>query len=129
MAGNVVTNEMTEELIMAGHSTCSLSCFSIVSTLSSHFGRFLPGADIVKVGIGPGSVCTTRKQTGCGYPQLSAVMECANAAHGLGGHVISDGGITCPGDASKAFCAGGDLKEDSRQGGARQNRAGTGGCW
>merc|ERR1719331_874653 len=84
MAGNVVTNEMTEEPI-------------------------LNGADIVKVGIGPGSVCTTRKQTGCGYPQLSAVLECADAAHCLGGHVISDGGITCPGDASKAFCAGGDF--------------------
>jgi GMP reductase len=84
MAGNVVTNEMTEELI-------------------------LNGADVVKVGIGPGSVCTTRKQTGCGYPQLSAVLECADAAHGLGGHIISDGGITCPGDAAKAFCAGGDF--------------------
>ena len=77
MAGNVVTNEMTEELI-------------------------LNGADIVKVGIGPGSVCTTRKQTGVGYPQVSAVIECADAAHGLGGHIVSDGGITCPGDAAKA---------------------------
>lgn len=66
MAGNVVTGEMVEELI-------------------------LTGADIVKVGIGPGSVCTTRKKTGVGYPQLSAVIECADAAHGLGGHVISDG--------------------------------------
>merc|ERR1711871_1254269 len=84
MAGNVVTKEMTEELIFSG-------------------------ADIIKVGIGPGSVCTTRKQTGVGYPQLSAVMECADAAHGLGGHVIADGGITCPGDAAKAFCAGGDF--------------------
>ena len=84
IAGNVVTNEMTEELIMHG-------------------------ADIVKVGIGPGSVCTTRKQTGVGYPQLSAIMECADAAHGLGGHIISDGGITCPGDAAKAFGAGADF--------------------
>ncbi|KAJ8604051.1 hypothetical protein CTAYLR_001731 [Chrysophaeum taylorii] len=84
VAGNVVTNEMTEELI-------------------------LKGADIVKVGIGPGSVCTTRKQTGVGYPQVSAVVECADAAHGLGGHVIADGGITCPGDAAKAFGAGADL--------------------
>ena len=84
VAGNVVTNEMTEELI-------------------------LKGADIVKVGIGPGSVCTTRKQTGCGYPQISAVIECADAAHGLGGHIISDGGITCPGDAAKAFGAGADF--------------------
>jgi len=84
MAGNVVTNEMTEELIMHG-------------------------ADIVKVGIGPGSVCTTRKQTGVGYPQLSAVIECADAAHGLGGYVCADGGITCPGDAAKAFGGGADF--------------------
>lgn len=84
IAGNVVTNEMTEELI-------------------------LNGADVVKVGIGPGSVCTTRKQTGVGYPQLSAVIECADAAHGLGGHIIADGGITCPGDAAKAFGAGADF--------------------
>lgn len=69
----------------------------------------LSGADVVKVGIGPGSVCTTRKQTGVGYPQLSAVLECAEAAHGLGGHVISDGGCTCPGDFSKAFGAGADF--------------------
>merc|ERR1711988_1867905 len=84
MAGNVVTKEMTEELIFAG-------------------------ADIVKVGIGPGSVCTTRKQTGVGYPQLSAVMECADAAHGLGGCIVSDGGCTCPGDVAKAFGAGADF--------------------
>jgi len=84
IAGNVVTNEMTEELIMHG-------------------------ADIVKVGIGPGSVCTTRKQTGVGYPQLSAVIECADAAHGLGGFVCADGGITCPGDAAKAFGGGSDF--------------------
>lgn len=84
MAGNVVTNEMTEELIMHG-------------------------ADIVKVGIGPGSVCTTRKQTGVGYPQLSAVIECADAAHGLGGFICADGGITCPGDAAKAFGGGADF--------------------
>jgi IMP dehydrogenase/GMP reductase len=57
----------------------------------------LAGADIIKVGIGPGSVCTTRRQTGVGYPQLSAVLECADAAHGMNGHVISDGGCTCPG--------------------------------
>merc|ERR1711959_618872 len=84
MAGNVVTKEMTEELIFSG-------------------------ADIIKVGIGPGSVCTTRKQTGVGYPQLSAVLECADAAHGLGGHIISDGGCTCPGDVSKAMGAGADF--------------------
>ena len=69
----------------------------------------LAGADVVKVGIGPGSVCTTRIQTGVGYPQLSAVIECADAAHGLGGHVIADGGCTCPGDVAKAFAAGADF--------------------
>jgi len=84
IAGNVVTGEMTEELILAG-------------------------ADIVKVGIGPGSVCTTRIQTGVGYPQLSAVIECADAAHGLGGHIIADGGCTCPGDVAKAFAGGADF--------------------
>ncbi|XP_064398312.1 GMP reductase 2-like isoform X1 [Halichondria panicea] len=84
IAGNVVTGEMVEELILSG-------------------------ADIIKVGIGPGSVCTTRKKTGVGYPQLSAVIECADAAHGLGGHIISDGGCTCPGDVSKAFGAGADF--------------------
>lgn len=84
MAGNVVTGEMVEELILSG-------------------------ADIIKVGIGPGSVCTTRKKAGVGYPQLSAVIECADAAHGLGGHIISDGGCTCPGDVAKAFGAGADF--------------------
>jgi GMP reductase len=84
MAGNVVTPEMTEELILAG-------------------------VDIVKVGIGPGSVCTTRKKTGVGYPQLSAVIECADAAHGLKGHIIADGGCSVPGDVVKAFAAGADF--------------------
>lgn len=84
MVGNVVTAEMTEELILAG-------------------------ADIVKVGIGPGSVCTTRKMAGVGYPQLSAIIECADAAHGLGGHICADGGCTTPGDVAKAFGAGADF--------------------
>jgi GMP reductase len=84
IAGNVVTADMTEALILAG-------------------------ADIVKVGIGPGSVCTTRKKAGVGYPQLSAVIECADAAHGLGGHIIADGGCTCPGDIAKAFGGGADF--------------------
>jgi len=84
MAGNVVTPEMTEELILGG-------------------------VDIVKVGIGPGSVCTTRKKTGVGYPQLSAVIECADAAHGLRGHIIADGGCAVPGDVVKAFAAGADF--------------------
>jgi GMP reductase len=84
IAGNVVTADMTQELILSG-------------------------ADIVKVGIGPGSVCTTRVQTGVGYPQLSAIIECADAAHGLGAHVMADGGCTCPGDVAKAFGAGADF--------------------
>ena len=84
IAGNVVTADITEELL-------------------------LKGADIVKVGIGPGSVCTTRIKTGVGYPQLSAVMECVDAAHGLGGHIIADGGCTSPGDVAKAFGAGADF--------------------
>mmetsp|Transcript_18961 Transcript_18961/g.41155 ORF Transcript_18961/g.41155 Transcript_18961/m.41155 type:complete len:345 (-) Transcript_18961:124-1158(-) len=84
IAGNVVSGEMVEELLLSG-------------------------ADIIKVGIGPGSVCTTRKQTGVGYPQLSAVIECADAAHGLGGHIVSDGGCACPGDFAKAFGAGADF--------------------
>lgn len=85
VAGNVVSREMVEELILNGK------------------------VDIVKVGIGPGSACTTRVKTGVGMPQLSAVIECADAAHGVEGHIISDGGITCPGDVSKAFGAGGDF--------------------
>jgi GMP reductase len=84
IAGNVVTGEMVEELLLSG-------------------------ADVVKVGIGPGSVCTTRKQTGVGYPQLSAVLECADAAHGLNGHIMSDGGCTNNGDVAKAFGAGADF--------------------
>ena len=84
MAGNVVTGEMTEELI-------------------------LDGVDIVKVGIGPGSVCTTRKMAGVGYPQLSAIIECADAAHGLGGLICADGGCTSPGDLAKAFGGGADF--------------------
>jgi len=84
IAGNVVTGEMVEELILSG-------------------------ADIVKVGIGPGSVCTTRVKTGVGYPQLSAVIECADAAHGLGGQIISDGGCIIPGDVAKAFGGGADF--------------------
>lgn len=84
IAGNVVTGEMVEELLLCG-------------------------ADIVKVGIGPGSVCTTRVKTGVGYPQLSAIIECADAAHGLGGHIISDGGCKVPGDVVKAFGGGADF--------------------
>lgn len=84
IAGNVVTSEMTEALILAG-------------------------ADIVKVGIGPSAVCTTRMMTGVGVPQLSAIMECADAAHGLGGHIIGDGGCVVPGDIVKAFAAGADF--------------------
>ncbi|CAM3852650.1 GMP reductase [Parendozoicomonas haliclonae] len=84
IAGNVVTGEMVEELLLGG-------------------------ADIVKVGIGPGSVCTTRVKTGVGYPQLSAIIECADAAHGLSGQIIGDGGCTCAGDVSKGFGGGADF--------------------
>jgi GMP reductase len=84
IAGNVVTGEMVEELLLAG-------------------------ADVIKVGIGPGSVCTTRVKTGVGYPQLSAIIECADAAHGLGGQIISDGGCVVPGDVAKAFGGGADF--------------------
>ena len=69
----------------------------------------LAGADIVKVGIGSGSVCTTRIKTGVGYPQLSSVIECADAAHGIGGHIIADGGCNSSGDMVKAFAAGADF--------------------
>ena len=81
IAGNVISAEMTEELI-------------------------IKGADIVKCGIGPGSVCTTRLMTGVGVPQLSGIIECADAANGIGGHIIADGGCVYPGDVSKAFGAG-----------------------
>ena len=84
IAGNVVTGEMVEELILSG-------------------------ADIIKVGIGPGSVCTTRVKTGVGYPQLSAIIECADAAHGLQGHIIGDGGCKTSGDVAKAFGGGADF--------------------
>ncbi len=85
VAGNVVTREITEDLILRG------------------------GVDIVKVGIGPGSACITRTQTGVGMPQLSAIMECSDAAHGVNGHIIGDGGVTCPGDMAKGFCGGADF--------------------
>ena len=84
IAGNVCTPEATEQILLAG-------------------------ADIVKIGIGPGSVCTTRKMTGVGYPQLSATIECSDAAHGLGGHIITDGGCTVVGDIAKSFGAGADF--------------------
>tara|TARA_B100000242_G_scaffold32601_1_gene19494 strand:+ start:1290 stop:2279 length:990 start_codon:yes stop_codon:yes gene_type:complete len=84
IAGNICTPEATEQIILAG-------------------------ADIVKIGIGPGCVCTTRKMTGIGYPQLSAVIECGDAAHGLGGHIIADGGCKEVGDIAKAFGGGADF--------------------
>ena len=84
MVGNVVTGDMVQDLI-------------------------LNGADIVKIGIGPGANCTTRKETGCGRPQLSAVIECAEAAHAVDGMICADGGITCVGDINKAYGAGADF--------------------
>lgn len=85
VAGNVATREMVEELIIRGK------------------------VDVVKIGIGPGSACTTRLKTGVGMPQLSAIIECADAAHGIGGFIMGDGGITCPGDMAKAFGGGADF--------------------
>ena len=85
VAGNVVTREISEDLILRG------------------------GVDIVKVGIGPGSACITRTQTGVGMPQLSAIIECSDAAHGVNGYIIGDGGVICPGDMAKAFCGGADF--------------------
>jgi len=85
MAGNVCTPEMVQELLLSG------------------------GVDMVKIGIGPGSACTTRIVTGVGYPQLSATAECADAAHGLKGHIVADGGCTTSGDVAKAFGAGADF--------------------
>lgn len=85
IAGNVVSREIVEELIINGK------------------------VDIVKVGIGSGAVCTTRLQTGVGMPQLSAIMECADAAHGLGGMIVSDGGACFPGDVAKAYGGGADF--------------------
>lgn len=81
IAGNVVTPEMTEELI-------------------------INGADVVKIGIGPGSVCTTRTMTGVGVPQFSAILDCADAANGVDGHIMADGGCVYPGDIAKAFGGG-----------------------
>ena len=85
VAGNVVSREISEDLILRGK------------------------ADIVKVGIGPGSICLTKTKTGIGMPQLSAIMECSDAAHGVNGYIIGDGGITCPGDVSKGFGGGADF--------------------
>jgi len=81
VAGNVVTPEMTEELI-------------------------INGADVVKIGIGPGSVCTTRTMAGVGVPQFSAIVECSDAANGVGGHIMADGGCVYPGDIAKALGGG-----------------------
>jgi GMP reductase len=84
IAGNVCTPEMTQELILAG-------------------------ADFVKIGVGPGAFCETRLKTGVGVPQISAALNCADVAHGLNAGIILDGGMTCPGDIAKAFCANSDM--------------------
>lgn len=84
MAGNVSTPELTKKLIDAG-------------------------ADIIKIGIGPGSVCTTRSMTGVGRPQASAIIECAESAHSMGAHICADGGMKTPGDMAKAFALGADF--------------------
>ena len=85
IAGNVCTSEGVLELVIQGK------------------------VDIVKVGIGSGSCCTTRKQTGIGMPQLSAVIECADTAHGMDAHIISDGGLQVIGDFGKAYGSGSDF--------------------
>lgn len=85
LAGNVCTPEQTLELLLVGK------------------------VDIVKIGVGSGKSCTTRMVTGCGYPQLHAIIECADAAHGVGGHICSDGGVRTPGDVAKAIGAGADF--------------------
>ncbi|NDB64702.1 MAG: GMP reductase [Euryarchaeota archaeon] len=106
IAGNVITGEMTEALL-------------------------LKGADIIKCGIGPGSVCTTRLMTGVGVPQLSGIIECADAANGIGGHIIGDGGCVYPGDVAKAFGAGahfvmlGGMLAGHKEGGAYNEESGT----
>jgi len=84
MAGNVATPEVALELVHAG-------------------------ADVIKIGVGSGSVCSTRMKTGVGIPQLSAILDCAEAVHGIGAQIISDGGCTCPGDVAKSFGAGSDF--------------------
>jgi len=85
VAGNVATPDMVNTLCLEGD------------------------VDVVKCGIGPGSACTTRLKTGVGMPQLSCIMDCGDAAHGVGKYIVGDGGITCPGDLSKAFCGGADF--------------------
>ena len=85
MVGNIATPEMAQELLLVGK------------------------ADIIKVGIGPGSACKTRAITGCGYPQLSAIIETADVIHGLSGHICADGGCKEPGDIVKAFAGGADF--------------------
>ncbi|XP_054447844.1 GMP reductase 1 isoform X2 [Pteronotus mesoamericanus] len=96
MAGNVVTGEMVEELILSG-------------------------ADIIKVGVGPGSVCTTRTKTGVGYPQLSAVIECADSAHGLKGHIISHVTRPCGGGTSQPTPGAHSLRVPGTQAFSRQD--------
>ena len=81
-AGNVATGDMVQELLLSAK------------------------VDVVKGGIGSGSVCSTRIKTGVGIPQLSVCINCSEVANGLNGHIISDGGCTIPGDISKAFGAG-----------------------
>ena len=85
MVGNIATPEMAQELLLVGK------------------------ADIIKTGIGPGFSCKTRAVTGCGYPQLSAIIETSDAVHGLSGHICADGGCRESGDVVKAFAGGADF--------------------
>jgi GMP reductase len=115
--GITESDRLAVDQVLKRHPDIMYVCIDVANGYSERFIDFV--ADfrnswsdkviIVKVGIGPGSVCTTRIKTGVGYPQLSAVIECADAAHGLGGHIIADGGCSTPGDVSKAFGAGADF--------------------
>lgn len=95
-----IREKYPEKILIAGNVCTQIGVLELVME-----GK----VDIVKVGIGSGSCCTTRKQTGIGMPQLSAVIECADTAHGLDAHIISDGGLQVVGDFSKAYGAGADF--------------------
>ena len=94
-----VREKYPDKIIVAGN----------VCTAEGVLGLIESGVDIIKCGIGGGSACTTRIQTGIGMPQLSCILECSNIAKQYNKLIISDGGITCPGDCSKAYCAGADF--------------------